>query len=103
MPSRVRRLILLVVAGSVGMTGPALAGDVPENIIRAYGSCLLAEARNGDYSSFDGGKSALRLMAQCFKEWEAYENACHQSGSQDFQCNAASAAMAQVTLKRLGK
>jgi hypothetical protein len=83
---------------------PAQPGQtLPDNIVRTYANCLLGEAKNGDYSSFDGGKSALRLMAQCLKEWEAYENACHQSGRLDFQCNAASAAMAQVTLKQLGK
>jgi hypothetical protein len=97
-----RPLVLLVVVGSFGMTWPALAGDVPDAITRTYGNCLTAKAKSGDYSSFDGGKSALRLMAQCLEEW-AYTNACLHSGSLDFQCNATSSAIAQITLKQLGK
>ena len=78
-----------------------MARFADDDVTRTYINCILTNANTGDYSSFDGGKSAMRLMAQCLEEWKAYEKACHQSGSQDFQCNAGSVAIAQTALKQL--
>ena len=88
----------------VGMTWPGSGSNAAnDEATRSYINCVRANAKTGNYSSLDGGQSAMRLMAQCLDEWRAYQDACHQRGSADFQCNAASIGIAQTALKQFGK
>ena len=95
---------VILATGVVGVTWPALDSNAADDeATRSYINCILANANTGDYSSLDGGQSAMRLMAQCLDEWRAYEDACHRRGSADFQCNAASIGIAQTALKQFAK
>jgi len=77
--------------------------NVESGALKAFSECLQSNAKDGQYSSFDGGKSALLLLAACYDPWKAYVDACVKSGSTGEKCDLASTAIAQVTLKWLGK
>jgi uncharacterized protein len=78
---------------------PASSGNVNKD----FTDCLLAKAKDGQFSSFDGGKSAMRLLGECPDQWKAYVDACMRSGDTDGNCTLRSGALAQVALKLLGK
>ncbi len=86
-------------AADVDSTNPR----IDKNITKAFGDCMISEAKNGQYSSFDGGESALRLMGQCEDQWKAYVDACVQSGNTDGNCTLQSGILAQAVLKLLNK
>ena len=74
---------------------------------KAFADCLLLQGRDGAYTSFDGGKSAIRLMGEaCKAEWNAWEDQCIANGGADggFNgCTAQALIQAQLALKMLGK
>lgn len=66
--------------------------------------CLLPEAQYGQYSSYDGGKSAqLLLTNKCSSQWLAWMDACAKAGDTEDSCIAKSAVMAQLAIKKFGK
>ena len=52
---------------SVAMTAPRQT----KVSVEAFPRCLATRAETGGYVSSDGGKSALRLMADCKEEWNS--------------------------------
>lgn len=73
---------------------------------KAFTECLLARAKTGQYTSLDGGNSALRLIGACREEWEAYVTACEKAGGRregEGNCTMQSALLAQTALKLLNK
>ncbi|MGB6686834.1 MAG: PH domain-containing protein [Terracidiphilus sp.] len=70
---------------------------------KALTDCLVSSAQNGQYSSFDGGKSATKLLADCPDQWKEYIDACMRSGDADGNCTLKSAILAQTALKLLNK
>ncbi|HEV2646256.1 MAG TPA: hypothetical protein VGU46_07835 [Acidobacteriaceae bacterium] len=64
--------------------------------------CLLPKAQYGEYSSFDGGKSAFALIGECdvAVEWE--EN-CVATGGTEHNCFTKIMILAQAAIKEFGK
>jgi hypothetical protein len=61
-----------------------------------YIDCLAAKVQVGTYASRDGGKSALRLMAQCLSQWKVYTDKCLSDGrSTENDCDTKSARVAR--------
>lgn len=85
---------------------PAVAAAQPNVDLdpeKAFTQCLLREGHAPQYISSDGGQSAMQLMGQCEKQWNAYSDACVKAGESDGDCNLKSAELAQMALKMLGK
>lgn len=72
-------------------------------VIGVFNKCLIEKARSGGYASSDGGKSAMRMLVACKPQWDAYADACEQSGKTDGACTQESAILAQMALKSIGK
>jgi len=70
---------------------------------KAFTECLVSKAKNGQYSSFDGGKSATRLLGECPDQWKECVDACVASGDTDGNCTLKSGILAQSALKLLNK
>jgi hypothetical protein len=68
-----------------------------------FTDCLLSKAKEGQYSSFDGGKSAMRLLGECPKQWKAYVDACMSMEDAEGDCTLKSGLLAQSALKLLNK
>lgn len=88
-------------------SAPAVPSEPPAatktNIKDTLNTCLLSEAKEGEYSSLDGGKSAVRLLGECDDQWHAYVGACMKSGQTDGKCTLSAAVLAQAALKLAGK
>ncbi|MGA3242386.1 MAG: hypothetical protein ABSG03_39575 [Bryobacteraceae bacterium] len=85
---------------------PARRYDPKSPVKVAYGHCLNSHAKEGPYNSFDGGKSALTLMAACKSQWEAWVNECIAEGGTDGGeggCTMQSGILAQLSIKLVGK
>jgi hypothetical protein len=76
-------------------------------VTTAFTECLLSQGRNGSYTSFDGGMSAIRLMGvACKAQWDAWQDECIAQGGTDGGpggCTMQAGIMAQAALKMLGK
>jgi hypothetical protein len=76
-------------------------------ITKAFTDCLLSQGQNGSYTSFDGGRSAIRLMGQaCKAQWDAWQDQCIAKGGTDGGpggCTMQAGLLAQTALKLLGK
>jgi hypothetical protein len=70
---------------------------------KAFTDCIISKAKNGEYSSLDGGKSATRLLGECPDQWKEYVDACMRSGDTDGDCTLKSGILAQAALKLLNK
>jgi hypothetical protein len=82
-----------------------LAGDprVPEPI-QAYNHCIIPKIQYGQFSSYDGGKSSLKLEAQCLDEARTVIDDCaKRAGGESDLCKVTPAYLAQVALKLLNK
>ena len=66
--------------------------------------CLMPAAEFGEYSSFDGGKSAIRMLAEkCHSEFLAWTKACQADGKSDGDCTFTAGIGAQLAIKKFGK
>jgi len=66
--------------------------------------CLAPKAQYGEYSSYDGGKSAGELVTRkCFDESEAWIKSCHSTGDSEDICLAKALGIAQLVIKQFGK
>lgn len=75
-------------------------GDVDSNL--TY--CLLPKAQYGEYSSYDGGKSARHLLQdECPNEYMAWEESCEAHGDTSNNCVLKSMIIAQAAIKKFGK
>lgn len=85
----------------------ALAQSKKDRAIEILRDCL-ALAKNGSYSSFDGGLSALRLLGDCKVGWDAFDRACKSAPQQladelGDTCGVQAAVLAQVAIQVVGK
>ena len=71
--------------------------------VKRLSYCMAPKAQFGKYSSFDGGKSALRLVIDCPDESTEYTNNCMNVGRQKDECAWELAIFAQITIKMFGK
>lgn len=78
-------------------------GKTEEEISKIYSDCLLENAKYGDLSSGDGGKSALVLMGRCQPQWRIWINGCIARGRDDKNCTVDSGLLAQAALLFAGK
>jgi len=73
----------------------------------AFRDCLISNAKRGNYTSKDGGKSAIMLMSDaCSAEWDAWHRDCVAEGGTEGGvggCTMPAGFLAQATLKLLGK
>ena len=65
--------------------------------------CLLSKAQYGEYSSYNGGKSAMKLMMDCPIEAKAWIDNCVKGGDEKGNCNLKVGMLAQVAIKSFGK
>jgi len=71
---------------------------------KAYYACLVSTGMQGQYSSQDGGRSALRLMQACQSQSDDYIGECAQKGSSSGDCGLVAGELAQtVIIKVLGQ
>jgi len=69
----------------------------------SYASCLKEQAPLGDYTSSDGGDSAIRLMGKCFDSMSAYVDACKLGGKTEGDCTVNAGILSQLALKLIKK
>lgn len=81
----------------------ALASGNTHRLNKAYSECLLAKGKQGQYTSLDGGKSAMRLMEACHAQWYAVVDDCVADGDAEGNCNLKAGMLAQAALKLLNK
>ncbi|MEI9932239.1 MAG: hypothetical protein WDM89_17275 [Rhizomicrobium sp.] len=93
----------LATALSPPVTASAQPEKPAENIDKAYTECLMREGQSPEFTSSDGGHSAMMLTQNCEKEWNAVIDACMKRGDSDGDCTMKSVAISQMTLKMLGK
>jgi hypothetical protein len=93
--------LALALAVPVATNVQAQSRDNPAT--QAFVDCLLAQAQNGSYTSFDGGKSALQLIGRYKAQWNAFEDGCIAAGDTDSNCTLKSGLLAQSALKQVGK
>jgi hypothetical protein len=73
----------------------------------AFRDCLISNGKTGDFTSKDGGKSAIMLMGRaCKLQWDAWLKECVADGGTEAGpggCTMQSGVLAQSTLLLLGK
>jgi hypothetical protein len=75
-----------------------------KDVDRKLFECLAPKAQYGEYSSYDGGKSAGELVTRkCFDESEAWIKSCHSTGDSEDICLAKALGIAQLVIKQFGK
>ena len=68
---------------------------------RAFVDCAVMEAKNGQYSSHDGGDSAVKLMNdKCSSEFSIWTKLCQNAGNTEKICNAWVLVAAQMAIKQ---
>lgn len=77
-----------------------------DRTLEPYASCLISQARKGTYRANDGGRSAVRLMANC-DSWKAYVDHCVATSQAlhtraDCQLQAGILAQSALELRDLG-
>jgi hypothetical protein len=82
----------------------AQAEQAMEGLTRKLSYCILPAAQYGQYSSFDGGKSASTiLLEKCPADTFAWIDNCMAAGSSKEQCMTSALVMTQVAIKSFGK
>lgn len=94
-------------ADATGASRPALppleTSSIPQAIVDKLSQCLLPRAQYSQYSSYDGGKSAISLMKDCPTEARNYIEACRKTGRESDQCSLEVGILAQMALKSFNK
>jgi hypothetical protein len=78
----------------------------PAEIDKALQYCLLPKAQYGQYSSYDGGKSAGALLEEgCPREFFDWMNSCEKkiSGDDEKTCFTKAMILSQVAIKTFNK
>jgi len=75
-----------------------LRAHAGSDINKDFTDCMLSKAKDGQYSSFDCGKSAMRLLVDCPNQWDVYVEACVKSGDTEGRCTLKSGVLAQTAL-----
>ncbi len=83
----------------------AAVKDMNTKVNKDFTACLIAEARkHPDYTSSDGGHSAMKLLLPCDASWTAWVSNCQATGGgSDGDCTVKSGALAQLALLALGQ
>lgn len=85
-------------------TSKKISPSDPNDVDRQLIYCLLPKAQYGEYSSYDGGKSARHLLiGQCPHEYLAWEESCEAHGDTSSNCDLKSMIIAQAAIKKFGK
>lgn len=80
------------------------AEQATDGMTRKLSYCILPAAQYGQYSSYDGGKSASNiLLEKCSTETIAWVDNCMATGSSKEQCMTSVMIMTQVAIKSFGK
>lgn len=74
-----------------------------EDVDEVLGRCLVKHAQRGDYSSFDGGQSALSLVKVCNPSAQGWIRACVARGEPNDSCAEKVLLGGQAVLKMVGK
>lgn len=86
---------------------PATPDDKLKSAIKRFGFCARPKIQYGQFSSFDGGKSAMDLMYKCASEGGDFLDACKAGKpggtDPDNSCSLALATVTQLMLKEMGK
>jgi hypothetical protein len=111
-PTIVGKLTGLMLANTEQST-PAQSSPVPkvsspqpntESLNRQLVQCILPKAQYSQYSSFDGGRSAEKLLDEdCPNESFAWEEKCEADGQSSKDCFLKQMILAQAALKSFGK
>lgn len=89
---------LTVPAAEPGPSKPA------KDVNRALTQCAMPAAQYGQYSSYDGGKSALKLVQdKCQQEFLDWRADCESQGDSKDSCGMKGLIAVQVVLKMFGK
>lgn len=65
--------------------------------------CFLEQTKHGNYTSKDGGTSALSLLGECQDEWRAWHESCIAHGGKDKECMLQIGVLSQAAIKLSGK
>jgi hypothetical protein len=79
--------------------------ETPRDVNVALSECLLPKAQYGQYSSYDGGKSAVSLLTrECPTEAAAWIADCQKkTGADEQTCGANALVAAQAAIKSFNK
>jgi hypothetical protein len=98
---------MLIVAGTI--LAAMLTTAAPSPVIRVADltdeltQCVIPKIQYGEYSSYDGGKSAKALLNACSSEWIAFVHDCRRETSLGANCAAVGLILVQSLLQRFGK
>jgi hypothetical protein len=93
-------LPVLIAIALLAAAGAAQAQSISTELAQ----CLQSAPQKGQYSSTDGGQSALlMLLDNCKKEYHAFLDACEAQGGTEGTCNNAALAASQMALKLSGR
>lgn len=82
----------------------ASASETSKEATRKLSYCLLPAAQYGHYSSYDGGKSALKMLTdECQNEFIIWSENCEAQGTPSKDCNMQAAILAQFAIKSFQK
>jgi hypothetical protein len=75
----------------------------PATVSARFTQCLLPKAQYGEYSSYDGGKSAAALLGECVGVEDEWQKSCEAAGDTDHNCFGKAMIVAQTAIKSFGK
>ena len=78
---------------------------IPVDVDKALTYCLMPKAQYGQYSSYDGGKSAVSLLTEgCPAEMAAWIEQCEKdSGEDEKTCGVKALVISQAAIKKFNK
>jgi hypothetical protein len=93
-----------VIEGVLAKSTPPLGLLKPKTNVqgydRAFVDCAVREAKNGQYSSHDGGDSASKLIDKCSAEFHIWTRFCQDAGNTEEACVTWVEAAAQESIRQ---
>jgi two-component SAPR family response regulator len=78
---------------------PTPTSKLKKDVDKTFVECLSEKSKNGAYSSFDGGQSAIRLLDDCNVQWKEWHSRCMADGTSDPDCTLRSGLLSQAAIK----
>lgn len=79
-----------------------VAAQGSDSVDHDFSSCLWKEAKDGSFSSFDGGISAVKMVERCETSYVRWVDSCRARSTTN-DCVTKAAVLAQAALKINGK
>jgi hypothetical protein len=111
-PTIIKRLTGVDDQSNVENDGSTQVAPVPRSaptkaesdaVTRQLSECILPKVQYGQYSSYDGAKSLLRLQEECGEPVVRYEEQCEASGHSESDCTLQLAILMRAAMRMFNK